>query len=101
PNAYVRYGRKFEEALLLRISLRVNFSAGSRDRYCQIMGCRPEAFDRVVQNVRDMVEIKRRNGLKVTIGLQMVLMPQDADQILPYARLGQELRPNYAIIKHC
>jgi len=31
----------------------------------------------------------------------MVLMPQDSDQILPYARLGKELRPDYAIIKHC
>ena len=56
-----------------------NFSAGTRDRYAQIMGCKPEAYDRVVQNVRDMVEIKRTNNLKVTIGLQMVLMPQDAD----------------------
>jgi hypothetical protein len=33
--------------------------------------------------------------------MQMVLMPQDADQVLPFARLGQELRPDYAIIKHC
>src|SRR5262249_11491362 len=50
---------------------------------------------------RDMVEIKRRNNLPVTIGLQMVLMPQDGDQILPFAQLGKELRPDYAVIKHC
>ena len=31
----------------------------------------------------------------------MVLMPQDADQIMPLANLGKELRPDYAIIKHC
>src|SRR5262249_16198719 len=73
----------------------------TRDRYSQIMGCKPAAFDRVVQNVRDMVDIKRRLGLSVTIGLQMVLMPQDADQILPFAQLGKELRPDYAVIKHC
>jgi MoaA/NifB/PqqE/SkfB family radical SAM enzyme len=48
-----------------------------------------------------MVDIKKKNGLDVTIGMQMVLMPQYADQILPLARLGKELRPDYLIIKHC
>jgi MoaA/NifB/PqqE/SkfB family radical SAM enzyme len=100
-NAFIFNRRKLEEVLPHLTYLRVNFSAGTRDRYAEIMGCQPEAFDRVVQNVRDMVDIKRKRGLGVTIGLQMVLMPQDADQILPFARLGQELRPDYAVIKHC
>jgi MoaA/NifB/PqqE/SkfB family radical SAM enzyme len=100
-NAFIFNRRKLEEVLPHLTYLRVNFSAGTRDRYAQIMGCKPEAYDRVVQNVRDMVDIKRRNKLKVTIGLQMVLMPQDADQILPFAELGKQLRPDYAVIKHC
>jgi len=28
-------------------------------------------------------------------------MPQDADQIIPLAQLGKDLRPDYSIIKHC
>ena len=100
-NAYIFNRRKLEEVLPHLTYLRVNFSAGTRDRYAQIMGCKPEAYDRVVANVRDMVDIKKKNNLKVTIGLQMVLMPQDADQIMPFAQLGKELRPDYAIIKHC
>ena len=100
-NAYIFNRRKLEEILPYLTYLRVNFSAGTRERYAQIMGVKEDAFDRVVQNVREMVDIKRRNNLKVTIGLQMVLMPQDADQIMPFARLGKELRPDYAVIKHC
>jgi len=100
-NAFVFNQRKLEEALPYLTYLRVNFSAGTRDRYAEIMGVKPEWYDRVCQNIRDMVEIKRRNNLDVTIGMQMVLMPQDADQILPFARLGKELRPDYAVIKHC
>jgi MoaA/NifB/PqqE/SkfB family radical SAM enzyme len=65
------------------------------------MGVREEWFDRVVQNIRDMVDIKRRRGLDVTIGLQMVLMPQYQDQVLPLAKLGRELQPDYLVIKHC
>jgi MoaA/NifB/PqqE/SkfB family radical SAM enzyme len=33
--------------------------------------------------------------------MQMVLDPRYADQILPLARLGKELRPDYLVIKHC
>jgi len=65
------------------------------------MGVKESWFDRVRDNIRQMVEIKRRNDLPVTIGLQMVLMPQYEDQIMPLARLGKELRPDYLVIKHC
>jgi len=47
-----------------------------------------------------MMEIKKRMNLDVTIGMQMVLMPQDGDQIIPLAKLGKKIRPDYVIIKH-
>ncbi|MCZ7644134.1 MAG: radical SAM protein [Planctomycetota bacterium] len=100
-NAYIYNRRKLEELLPCMTYLRVNFSAGEPERYAQIMGVSTDHFHRVVQNVKTMMELKRRDNLPVTIGLQMVLMPQDADQILPFARLGKELRVDYAVIKHC
>lgn len=81
--------------------VRVNFSGGDRSRYAQIMGVKEEWFDRVCQNIRDMMEVKRELGLPVTIGMQMVLMPDMADQVIPLAKLARELRPDYLVIKHC
>lgn len=100
-NGFVLTRRKLEEVLPSLTYLRINISAGERDRYGEIMGVKPEYFDRVVQNIKDMVAIKRERNLGVTIGLQMVLMPQYRDQIMPLARLGKELRPDYLVIKHC
>ncbi|WP_041960426.1 radical SAM protein [Sulfurospirillum arsenophilum] len=80
--------------------IRVNISAGEPARYAEVMGVKQEWFDQVCQNIRDMVEIKKKNNLDVTIGMQMVLMPQDADQVIPLAKLGKELRPDYLVIKH-
>ena len=71
-NGFVLTKQKAEEVLPYLTYLRVNISAGERDRYAEIMGVKEKYFDRVIQNIRDMVEIKKRNGLKVTIGLQMV-----------------------------
>jgi MoaA/NifB/PqqE/SkfB family radical SAM enzyme len=100
-NGFVLNERKLEEILPHLTYLRVNISAGERARYAEIMGVKEHWFDRVCENVRAMSAIKRRDGLPVTIGLQMVLMPEYRDQILPLARLGKELRPDYLVIKHC
>ena len=81
--------------------LRVNFSGGEPERYAKIMGVKPAHFHKVVTNIRHMVEFKRHHSLPVTLGIQMVLMPQDGDQILPFARLGLDLGVDYAVIKHC
>jgi MoaA/NifB/PqqE/SkfB family radical SAM enzyme len=100
-NGFVLTKPKLEEILPHMTYLRINISAGERKRYAEIMGVKEAWFDRVCQNIRDMVEIKRRDKLPVTIGLQMVLMPEFHDQIMPLARLGKELRPDYLVIKHC
>jgi MoaA/NifB/PqqE/SkfB family radical SAM enzyme len=81
--------------------LRFNFSGGDKHRWAQIMGLKQPLFDRVVANIKAAMEIKRRDNLPVNINMQFVLMPKDADQIMPFARLAKELRPDYAIIKHC
>ena len=100
-NGFVLNERKLEEVLPHLTYLRVNISAGERARYAEIMGVKEHWFDRVCENIRNMRKIKDRDGLDVTIGMQMVLDPRYADQIMPLARLGKELRPDYLVIKHC
>jgi MoaA/NifB/PqqE/SkfB family radical SAM enzyme len=100
-NGFVLNRRKLAEVLPHLTYIRINISAGERQRYAEIMGVKEHWFDRVCQNIRDMVEIKRELGLDVTIGLQMVLMPQYQDQIMPLAHLGRELAADYLVIKHC
>lgn len=100
-NALALTKTKIEQILPHLTYLRVNISAGERQRYAEIMGVREAWFDRVCQNIRDMVALKQRDDLSVTIGMQMVVMPQYQDQILPLAKLGKELRPDYLVLKHC
>ena len=100
-NGLVINRRKAEEILPHLTYFRVNISAGEPKRYAEIMGAKEEWFHQVCKNIKDMVEIKKENNLPVTIGLQMVLMPEYGDQILPLAKLGKDLRPDYLVIKHC
>lgn len=100
-NGYLLKPDRYEEILPALTYLRFNTSAGDRDRYAEIHGVDGKCFDRVCRNVAEAVRVKREMGLAVTIGLQMVLMPSLADQIMPIARLGAELGVDYTVIKHC
>lgn len=84
--------------------LRFTVAAGTPAGYARIMFKGPEhthVFDRAMAHIRHAVEFKQRHGLAVTLGIQMVLMPEFADEILPFAKLGVDLGVDYAVIKHC
>lgn len=98
----VRLKRRVLENILPHLSyLRFNFSAGDMERYKQIMGLKERDYHQVIQNVKDAMDIKRRDKLDVTVNMQMVTMPEFHDQILPLAKLAKEIRPDYLIYKHC
>lgn len=100
-NGYLLKDDELEEILPCLTYLRFNISAGECDRYCYIHGVPEQCYHKVVNTIKKAVEIKKKNGLTVTIGLQMVLMPEFEDQIIPLTRLGKELGVDYLVIKHC
>ena len=100
-NGYLLDDEKLDEILPHLTYLRFNISAGEPDRYAYIMGCDKSAYYKVINTIKKCVEIKQENGLDVTLGLQMVLMPKMADQIIPLTKLGKELGVDYLVIKHC
>lgn len=100
-NGYLLKDERLADILPALTYLRFNVSAGEPQRYAEIHGCEIKHYTKVMDTVRKAVAIKRELGLKVTIGLQMVLMPQFADQIIPLTVLGKELGADYLVIKHC
>lgn len=100
-NGYLLKNKHLEEILPALTYLRFNISAAELDRYSKIHGCGLKCYQKVISTIKKCVEIKRKKGLSVTIGLQMVLLPEFSDQILPLAKLGKELEVDYFVIKHC
>lgn len=80
---------------------RVNITAGTEDRFNAIMGAKAGHFKKVLANIATMVRVKKELSLECTIGMQMVLMPEFEDDVLPLAELAVELGADYLVIKHC
>lgn len=100
-NGYLLKDEKLEEILPALTYLRFNISAADPVSYARIMGCGEGCFHKVLTTVKKCVRIKKEKNLPVTIGLQMVLMPEFIDQAIPIAKLGLELGVDYSVIKHC
>jgi len=100
-NGYLLKEDRLEEILPALTYLRFNISAGEPARYREIMGAPEDGFEKVTGLIAKCAEIKKRRNLPVTIGMQMVLMPQFADQIIPLSKLGKKLGADYLVIKHC
>lgn len=100
-NGYLLADDRLAEILPALTYLRFNISAAEATRYAEIHGCEPECFEAVCGTIRRCVEIKAAAGLDVTIGLQMVVLPEFADQVLPLAALGRRLGVDYLVLKHC
>jgi MoaA/NifB/PqqE/SkfB family radical SAM enzyme len=103
-NAWEWEPEKIDQVLPHLSWVRFTVAAGRPESYAKIMYKGPEhthVFDRAMSHIRYAVELKRKLGLKVTLGIQMVLMPSLADEIIPFAQLGLDLGVDYAVIKHC
>ena len=95
---------KIDQVLPHLTWVRFTCAAGTPEGYSSIMFKGKEhthVFDRAMKNIKYAVDLKKKLNLKVTLGIQMVLMPEFKDEIIPFAKLSADLGVDYGVIKHC
>ena len=84
--------------------VRFTVAAGKAESYSKIMFKSSEhtpVYDRAMKHIKYAVDLKKKLNLKVTLGIQMVLLPEFKEEILPFAKLAVDLGVDYGVIKHC
>lgn len=79
--------------------IRFSVNGGSAENYAAIHGTTPGAFEQVLANIAAAVERKRRLGLPVTIGTQLVLLPENAEFVVDLACRLQAMGVDYFSVK--
>ena len=95
---------KINEVLPYLTWVRFTVAAGRPESYAKIMfkdSKHTSVFDRAMKNIKYAVDLKKKLNLKVTLGIQMVLLPEFKDEIVPFADLAINLGVDYGVIKHC
>ncbi len=95
---------KIDQVLEHLTWVRFTCAAGTPEGYANIMfkdKKHTHVFDRAMKHIKYAVDLKKKKKLKVTLGIQMVLLPEFKDEILPFAKLAVDLGVDYGVIKHC
>ncbi len=96
----VLLGEELCRALLPNLTwLKVSCNAGTPATYAAVHRTRPEDFERVMANLAAAVRIRREAGLACTIGIQLLLLPENAHEVAALAARAREIGLDYLVIK--
>lgn len=96
----VHLSEKFLEECGSSISwIKVSFNAGDRETYSKIHRTQPKDFDRVLENLKKAVEWKERSDSNLAIGIQSLLLPENAETIEKLVLISKQIGLDYVVIK--
>jgi radical SAM protein with 4Fe4S-binding SPASM domain len=79
--------------------IKISINGATRDTYSLIHRTSPEDFERVITNVSHAVKVRNSSRLMTTIGMQMILLPENAREAVAMARLAKQTGVDYLVIK--
>ena len=94
------FTKEFAEECL-RAFTWIRFSVASLEErsYYGIQKAKPGDLERVEKNLADAVEVKRKNGLHTTLGVQCLLLSENMDQLPEMASKLRKIGVDYLTIK--
>jgi radical SAM protein with 4Fe4S-binding SPASM domain len=77
------------------------FTMQSHDpqKYSRIHGTSENDYYKAVENISNAVELKRKNDLDVTLGIQQILIKENWEDIFELAKLAKNLGVDYFTVK--
>jgi radical SAM protein with 4Fe4S-binding SPASM domain len=79
--------------------IKVSINAGTKKGYKDIHQTKESDFDLVLKNLKRAVDIKKNNNYKCSLGAQMVLLPENKDQVIVLAKILRDIGIDYFVVK--
>ena len=98
-NAVAFNEKLVEESLSSITWIKTSVNAGTRDTYSKVHQTKADDFDRVFRNLARAVQAKQANRYACTIGVQMVLLPENQHEAVELAKRTKDIGADYIVIK--
>ena len=89
----------YKECLASITWIKVSFNAGTAATYAKIHRTKEEDFDKTLNNISGAVKFREANSLASTIGMQMILLPENVNEAVLLAKKAKETGADYLVIK--
>ncbi|MDD4202857.1 MAG: radical SAM protein [Candidatus Omnitrophica bacterium] len=78
---------------------RVSIDAGTKKTHKMLHNAKEDDFDKILSNLTDAVDIKKKNKFKTTIGTQFLLLKENANELSTLASKLSKIGVDYLIVK--
>jgi len=79
--------------------IKVSINGGTRETYARIHCCKPDDFDKVIKNMSYAAALKKKMGYSCALGMQILLLPENAGEIVRLAELAKDIGMDYLVVK--
>ena len=98
-NGVLINNRIGKESLKALSWIRVSLNAATKENYARVHGTRQDDFDKVLKNLEQIVSMKRRYHYRCTIGVQLLMIPENYQETEALANILKEIGVDYFTIK--
>lgn len=96
----VLLGKKFVDTALKDLCwIKISVNGATNSTYRLIHQAGPQDLKKVLENISYAVKVKKRLRLSCTLGMQLLLLPENAHEVLLLARLAKNLGVDYFVVK--
>lgn len=96
----VLLNKEFVNKNLNNISwIKVSCAAGTKETYAKIHGTNTSDFNKVIKNLQYAVKIKNENNYKTVLGIQLLLLPDNVNEVESLTKIAKDIGLDYIVIK--
>lgn len=79
--------------------VKISINAGTSETYSKVHQTKKDDFDLVIKNMLNAVKLKKQNNYKCTIGVQIIMLPENMNEIAILAGLTKAIGVDYFVVK--
>jgi len=98
-NAVLFKPELVDEVLSSTEWIKVSFNGATAETYAKIHRTRAEDFDQVIRNMTFAAERRRDMYYTCTLGMQLLLLPENAHEAVQLAKLARDIGMDYLVVK--
>ena len=79
--------------------IKVSINGATKETYAKIHRANPDNFEMVIKNMSYAVKIRNAKGYKCTLGMQLMLLPENCHEAELLAQQAKDIGMDYLVIK--